>query len=70
MISRAAPVRETREFSAFRQLKVLNSTFRITLFQLTAAETAALRSQFVILKLGRGQHQKFLPYAFTEQGVT
>lgn len=27
----------------------------------------ALRSQFVILK--RGQHAKYLPYAFTEQGV-
>ena len=28
---------------------------------------AALRSQIVILK--RGQHSKYLPYAFTEQGV-
>jgi phage antirepressor YoqD-like protein len=29
----------------------------------------ALRSQFVTLKTGRGQHSKYLPYAFTEQGV-
>lgn len=29
----------------------------------------SLRSQIVILKKGRGQHQKYLPYAFTEQGV-
>jgi hypothetical protein len=29
----------------------------------------ALRSQIVTLKAGRGQHRKFLPYAFTEQGV-
>jgi hypothetical protein len=28
-----------------------------------------LRSQTVILKSGRGQHRKYLPYAFTEQGV-
>lgn len=28
-----------------------------------------LRSQFVTLKTGRGQHRKYLPYAFTEQGV-
>ncbi len=28
-----------------------------------------LRSQFVTLKKGRGQHSKYLPYAFTEQGV-
>lgn len=28
-----------------------------------------LRSQFVTLKSGRGQHIKYLPYVFTEQGV-
>ena len=39
------------------------------MFQLTADEALSLRSQFVILKAGRGQHSKFLPYAFTEQGV-
>ncbi len=39
------------------------------MFQLTKAEADSLRSQFVILKLGRGKHSKFLPYAFTEQGV-
>ena len=31
--------------------------------------SSALRSQTVTLKLGRGQHRKYLPYAFTEQGV-
>jgi len=30
-------------------------------------ENDALRSQFVTLK--RGQHRKYLPYAFTENGV-
>jgi phage regulator Rha-like protein len=39
------------------------------MFQLTAEETQSLRSQFVTLKDGRGQHRKYLPYAFTEQGV-
>jgi phage regulator Rha-like protein len=39
------------------------------MIQLTAAEWAALRSQIVTLKRGRGQHRKYLPYAFTEQGV-
>ncbi|MBL7731826.1 MAG: ORF6N domain-containing protein [Chitinophagaceae bacterium] len=29
----------------------------------------SLRSQFVTLKKGRGTHSKYLPYAFTEQGV-
>jgi ORF6N domain len=39
------------------------------MIQLTAAEWAVLRSQLVTLKQGRGQHRKYLPYAFTEQGV-
>jgi phage regulator Rha-like protein len=38
------------------------------MFQLTKDETdRLLRSQIVILK--RGQHYKYLPYAFTENGV-
>ena len=32
-------------------------------------EDDILTSQIVILKSGRGQHKKFMPYAFTEQGV-
>lgn len=38
-------------------------------FQLSSEEWEALRSQFVTLNGGRGQHRKYLPYAFTEQGV-
>ena len=37
--------------------------------QLSDAESAALRSQFATLKIGRGQHRKYLPYAFTEHGA-
>lgn len=52
------------------------------MFQLTKEEFESLRfqmetlesnnsltSQIVTLKAGRGQHRKFMPYAFTEQGV-
>jgi hypothetical protein len=51
------------------------------MFQLTAEEESALRCQTGILNAGaanlrsqiatskRGQHRKYLPYAFTEQGV-
>lgn len=40
------------------------------MFQLTAEEYESLRYQIGTLKnLGRGQHSKYLPYAFTEQGV-
>jgi hypothetical protein len=39
------------------------------MFQLTTDEVNALRSQIVTLKRGRGQHPKYLPYAFTEHGA-
>ena len=39
------------------------------MFQLTPEEVESLRSQFVILKAGRGRHRKYLPYAFTEHGA-
>ena len=39
------------------------------MFALTAAEWEALRSQFVTLNNGRGQHRKYLPYVFTEHGA-
>jgi len=59
------------------EVKVLNQAVRRNaerfpadfMFQLTAEEAARLRSQFVTLKTRRGQHRKYRPYAFTEQGV-
>lgn len=40
------------------------------MFQITREEYQSLRSQFATLeKSGRGQHAKYLPFAFTEQGV-
>jgi len=42
------------------------------MFQLTEQEVRALRSQTVTLdpvRAARGQHAKYLPHAFTEQGV-
>jgi hypothetical protein len=47
------------------------------MFQLSASEWAALRSQFATLNAGadtgegagRGRHRKYLPYAFTEHGA-
>ena len=39
-------------------------------FRLTKVEyDSVLRSQIVTLKLQRGKFSKYLPYAFTEQGV-
>ena len=39
------------------------------LFRLTDDESDSLRSQIATLKTGRGQHRKFLPFAFTEHGA-
>ena len=41
------------------------------MFQLTKEEYNSLRSQIVTLdEKGRGKHSKYLPFAFTEQGVS
>jgi hypothetical protein len=50
-----------------RNIKRFPSNF---MFQLTRKEWEALRSQIVILENGRGRYTKYLPYAFTEHGVT
>jgi hypothetical protein len=39
------------------------------MFDLTKIEFDSLRSQIVTLKKGRGEHQKYLPFAFTEHGI-
>jgi hypothetical protein len=49
-----------------RNIKRFPADFMI---QLTDEEANALRSQIATLKPGRGKHRKYLPYAFTEQGV-
>jgi len=40
------------------------------LIQITRDEYNFLRSQFVTLETGRGKYSKYLPFAFTEQGVS
>jgi len=39
------------------------------MFQLSEDEYESLRSQFATLENGRGKHRKYMPYAFTENGV-
>jgi uncharacterized protein (UPF0147 family) len=59
---------ETKVFnqSVKRNIERFPDDFR---FQLTQEEYASLRSQFVTLETARGKHRKYLPYAFTENGV-
>lgn len=39
------------------------------MYELTQQEYQSLRSQFATLKIGRGMHAKYPPFAFTEQGI-
>lgn len=39
------------------------------MFELTEEEYKSLRSQIVTLEKGRGKYSKYLPFAFTEQGI-
>jgi hypothetical protein len=39
------------------------------MFELTKIEWEALRCNFSTLEIGRGKYPKYLPFAFTEQGV-
>jgi hypothetical protein len=36
------------------------------MFELSSKEWESLRSQIATLKIGRGQHSKYMPFAFTE----
>lgn len=62
-----------------RETKVINQTMKRNLkrfpedfcFQLTEEEYKFLRSQIVTLdESGRGKHRKYLPYVYTEHGVS
>lgn len=39
------------------------------MFELTVSEWESLRCNYSTLEKGRGKHPKYLPFAFTEQGV-
>lgn len=57
------------EFDALRpQIVTLNEPEDVRA-QIATSRGASLRSQIATLETGRGKHRKYLPYAFTEQGV-
>ena len=60
---------ETKVFNQAvkRNIERFPDNFR---FQLTQNEYESLRSHIVTLENSRGKHRKYLPYAFTEQGVS
>ena len=62
--------RNARRFPPDFMFQLTKEEYESLRFQIETLETGnALTSQIVTLKTGRGQHRKFLPFAFTEQGV-
>jgi phage regulator Rha-like protein len=62
--------RNIKRFPKDFMFQLSKDEFESLRFQIETSETQkSLTSQNVILKATRGQHRKFLPYAFTEQGV-
>ena len=62
--------RNIKRFPIDFMFQLTKDEYEYLRFQIEASEAVnSLRSQIVTLKTGRGQHRKFMPYAFTEQGV-
>jgi phage regulator Rha-like protein len=62
--------RNIRRFPEDFMFQLTKEEFEGLRFQIETLENAdSLRAQIVTLKTGRGQHSKYTPYAFTEQGV-
>lgn len=62
--------RNSKRFPSDFMFQLTKEEFENLRFQIETTENSnSLRSQIVTLKTGRGQHRKFMPYAFTEQGV-
>jgi phage regulator Rha-like protein len=62
--------RNSKRFPPDFMFQLTQEEYEILRFQIeTLEDDNSLTSQIVTLKKGRGQHRKFLPYAFTEQGV-
>jgi phage regulator Rha-like protein len=63
--------RNLKRFPADFMFQLTKDEFEALRFQIETLEKAdnSLRLQNETLKTGRGHHSKYLPYAFTEQGV-
>jgi phage regulator Rha-like protein len=63
--------RNLKRFPPDFMFQLTKEEFESLRFQIETLEQSdnSLRLQNETLKMGRGQHSKYLPYAFTEQGV-
>jgi len=62
--------RNSKRFPKDFMFQLSKEEFESLRFQMETLENnSPLRFQIETLKKGRGQHSKYLPYAFTEQGI-
>ena len=62
--------RNIKRFPKDFMFQLTKEEFESLRFQIETLENSSpLRPQIATIKTGRGQHRKYLPYAFTEQGV-
>ena len=62
--------RNIKRFPSDFMFQLTKAEFESLRFQIETSENSSpLRPQIATIKTGRGQHRKYLPYAFTEQGV-
>jgi hypothetical protein len=61
--------RNIKRFPAEFMFQITEADLEILMSQTVTSSDTSLRSQIATLNKGRGHHRKYLPYAFTEQGV-
>lgn len=61
--------RNIRRFPPDFMFQLTKEEFDSLRLQIETSSIDPLRPQIATIKTGRGQHSKYLPYAFTEQGV-
>jgi hypothetical protein len=68
ILNRAVKRNEDRFPESFR-FQITNIEYENLRFQIGTSNEDSLRFQIGTLNKGRGQHRKYIPYVFTEQGV-
>jgi ORF6N domain len=61
--------RNTNRFPSDFMFQLTKGEAEFLRFQIENLDNNSLRSQFATLENGRGKHSKYLPCAFTEQGI-
>ena len=69
-ISLTESLRNAQINNGVEEFQLTEKEFNSSRYQNGTIKENSLRSQIATLEKGRGKHRKYLPYVFTEQGVT